>query len=160
VPIIMPEVERHAGTSMVGRPHIARALVDNGAARDVSDAFERFIGSQCPAFVPSSTLSTAQAIAAINQSGGVSVLAHPTRNAAEELLDGLIAEGLRGIEIYSTSHTMHDAQRLRDKARRHKLAMTAGTDFHGPSEGNPAPGVEVDAADLRAFLSLVMQEHR
>lgn len=156
VDISMDDVARQTGGGMIGRPHIARALVDKGAARDVSDAFERFIGSACPAFVPSSTLAPADAIAAINACGGISVLAHPTRNAAEEVLDELVDAGLRGIEVWSPSHTMHDAARLREKARSRNLVMTAGTDFHGPTEANPRPGCEVEAADLAGFLDRVL----
>jgi 3',5'-nucleoside bisphosphate phosphatase len=156
VNIGMDDVERQTKGGMIGRPHIARALVESGAARDISDAFDRYIGSNCPAFFPSSTLTTAKAIHAVNESGGVSVLAHPTRNAAEELLDSLVSEGLQGIEVYSTSHTAHDAERLREKALRYNLVMTAGTDFHGPTEANPQPGCEVEASDLRGFLDKVM----
>jgi predicted metal-dependent phosphoesterase TrpH len=155
VQIQMSDVERHAGSGMIGRPHIARALVEQGAARDISEAFERYIGSHCEAFEPSSRLSPAQAIAAITQSGGVPVLAHPTRNAAEELLDQLVSDGLQGVEVYSTSHTAHDAERLRAKARERGLVMTAGTDFHGPTEANALPGCEVEEADLGAFLDLI-----
>jgi len=157
VRISMDDVVRQTGGGMIGRPHIARALVESGAARDISDAFERHIGSSCAAFVPSSTLTPAEAIAAINACGGVSVLAHPTRNAAEELLDSLVDAGLRGIEVWSTSHLPHDAARLRTKARERNLVMTAGTDFHGPTEANPRPGTSVDAEDLQGFLDLVLR---
>ncbi len=153
VSIAMSDVEQRAGAGMIGRPHIARTLVDGGFARDVSDAFDRYIGTGCVAYVPSSQITPAQAIRAINESGGVSVLAHPTRNAAEELLDDFISHGLAGIEVYSTSHTIHDAERLRSRARKHGLVMTAGTDFHGPTEMNPLPGVELEDQDLSAFLA-------
>jgi 3',5'-nucleoside bisphosphate phosphatase len=156
VNIAMEDVERQTKGGMIGRPHIARALVESRAARDISDAFDRYIGSNCPAFFPSSTLTAAKAIQAINESGGVSVLAHPTRNAAEELLESLLTEGLQGIEAYSTSHTPHDAERLRAKAHRYNLVMTAGTDFHAPTEANPQPGCEVEASDLRGFLDKVL----
>jgi 3',5'-nucleoside bisphosphate phosphatase len=156
VNIALADVERQTKGGMIGRPHIARALVESGAAHDISDAFDRYIGSNCPAFFPSSTLTTRKAIRAINEGGGVSVLAHPTRNAAEELLESLLAQGLQGIEVYSTSHTPHDAERLREKALRYNLVMTAGTDFHGPTEANPQPGCEVEASDLRGFLDKVM----
>jgi predicted metal-dependent phosphoesterase TrpH len=149
----MSDVEHRAGAGMIGRPHIARTLVDGGFARDVSDAFDRYIGTGCIGYVPSSQIKPEQAIRAINESGGVSVLAHPTRNAAEELLDDFIRHGLAGIEVYSTSHTIHDAERLRSRARKHDLVMTAGTDFHGPTEMNPLPGVELEDQDLSAFLT-------
>ncbi len=156
VAISMRDVERQASGNMIGRPHIARALVELGAARDVSDAFDRYIGSHCEAFAPATSTTPAQAIRVINDNAGVSVLAHPTRNAAEELLEDLVKLGLRGIEAYSTSHTPHDAERFRVLARKHNLVMTAGTDFHGPTEQNPLPGCEIDAADLSGFLQLVM----
>jgi hypothetical protein len=157
VPISMTDIARQATGEMIGRPHIARALVDVGAARDVNDAFDRYIGLDRSAYVPAATLSTASAIRAINESGGVSVLAHPTRNAAEELLESLVKVGLRGIEAYSTSHTQHDAERFRALARKHKLVMTGGTDFHGPTETNPYPGVEIDTEDLSGFLALLQK---
>ncbi|MDQ6768211.1 MAG: PHP domain-containing protein [Candidatus Eremiobacteraeota bacterium] len=153
--ISMNDVLRQCTGNMIGRPHIARALVDLGAARDVNDAFDRYLGSGCVAYVPVTTLSPVRAIRAINESGGISVLAHPTRNKAEELVDELAREGLRGIEAYSPSHSAHDAERFRALARRHKLVMTAGTDFHVPTEATPYPGVEVDAGDLVGFLNLL-----
>jgi 3',5'-nucleoside bisphosphate phosphatase len=155
VPISMDDVDRQAQGKMVGRPHIARALIALGVVPDISQAFERYLGTGCSAFEPSTLLKPADAIRAINESGGVPVLAHPTRNAAEELLDDLLKAGLRGIEAYSTSHTAHDVERFRALARKHDLVMTAGTDFHGPTEANPSPGVEVERADLEGFLALV-----
>jgi 3',5'-nucleoside bisphosphate phosphatase len=155
VRISMADVARHCAGEMIGRPHIARALVDVGAARDVGDAFARYIGSGCSAYVPVTTVTPAKAIRAINNSGGVSVLAHPTRNAAEELLGDLVNEGLRGIEAFSTSHTPHDTERFRALARTHKLVMTAGTDFHAPTDANPYPGVDVADEDIAGFLELL-----
>jgi len=155
VEISMADVRRHATGLMVGRPHIARALVDIGAARDVSDAFDRYIGADCKAYLPSSAVTPARAIQAINASGGISVLAHPTRSRAEELLEELVRDGLRGIEAYSPSHTAHDTERFRRLAHVHRLVMTAGTAFHGPTETNPYPGVDVDEADLAGFLALL-----
>jgi predicted metal-dependent phosphoesterase TrpH len=155
IAISMDDVERQASGKMIGRPHIARALVALGAARDVSDAFDRYIGSHCDAFEPSTRMTPERAIRSISAGGGIPVLAHPTRNAAEELLDDLVKLGLRGIEAYSTAHTAHDAQRFRELARESNLVMTAGTDFHGPTPLNPLPGTEVAADDLAGFLRLL-----
>jgi 3',5'-nucleoside bisphosphate phosphatase len=155
VRISMTDVARQCTGEMIGRPHIARALVELGAARDVDDAFDRYIGAGCSAYVPVTTVTPAKAIRAINDSGGVSVLAHPTRNAAEELLADFIKEGLRGIEAFSTSHTTHDSERFRALALKHKLVMTAGTDFHAPTNANPYPGVDVAEEDLAGFLALL-----
>ena len=150
--ITMDDVRRQAGNGMIGRPHIARALVELKAATDISDAFDRYIGVGCVAYLPSSAITPAQAIQAINASGGVSVLAHPTRNKAEELLDDLVRAGLMGIEAYSPSHTEHDTERFRALARKRDLMMSAGTDFHVPTEANPRPGVDVPVEDIAGFL--------
>lgn len=155
VPISMEDVDLQAQGRMIGRPHIARALIALGVVPDISQAFDRYLGSGCTAFEPSTQLKPADAIRAINESGGIPVLAHPTRNAAVELIDDLLKAGLRGIEAYSTSHTVHDAQRFRSLAHERGLVMTAGTDFHGPTEATPLPGVEVDRADLEGFLALL-----
>jgi len=152
VPLTMDDVRGQAGNGMIGRPHIARALVQAGVARDISDAFDRYIGVGCVGYLPSSELKPAQAIRAINASGGVSVLAHPTRNQVEELLDELVRDGLMGIEAYSPSHTPHDTERFRTRARELGLVITAGTDFHVPTEANPKPGVDVLADELAGFF--------
>lgn len=155
VRISMTDVARQCAGDMIGRPHIARALVEMGAARSVDDAFERYLGLGCIAYVPVTTVTPAKAIRAINESGGVSVLAHPTRNAAEALLGDFVREGLLGIEAFSTSHTPHDSERFRALARTHKLVLTAGTDFHAPTDANPYPGVDVPDEDLAGFLELL-----
>jgi predicted metal-dependent phosphoesterase TrpH len=152
ISITMDDIRRQSGNGMIGRPHIARALVELRAARDVADAFDRYIGVGCVAYLPSSAITPVQAIRAINESGGVSVLAHPTRNQAEELLEDLVRAGLMGIEAYSPSHTPHDAERFRTRARELGLVITAGTDFHVPTEANPQPGVDISADELAGFL--------
>ena len=153
--ISMDDVRRQAGSGMIGRPHIARALVESGAARDIADAFDRHIGVGCVGYLPSSTITPGQAIRAVNESGGVSVLAHPTRNKVEELLADFVRDGLMGIEAYSPSHTAHDTERFRTLAQQLGLVMSAGTDFHVATEANPKPGVDVPAEDLAGFLELI-----
>lgn len=155
VSIAMADVERHAKGVMIGRPHIARALVELGQSSDVENAFDLYLGSSGSAYVALTTLTSAQAIGAIRESGGVAILAHPTRNNAEALISDLRKEGLQGIEAFSPSHTPHDAQRFRALARRLGLVMTAGSDFHMATESNPRPGVEVEEEDLSGFLALI-----
>ena len=154
-PIAMEEVRRYAGGAIIGRLHISHALVASGYARDTDDAFARFIGSSGSAYVPLTTASPRQAIAAITQCGGVAVLAHPTRNGADGLLEELRRAGLRGIEAYSPSHTPHDVERFRALAKSYDLVITAGTDFHQPTPAHPQPGVEIDATDFAPFLRLL-----
>ncbi len=155
--VSMEDVLRHARTGSIGRPHIVRALIERGYARDVDDAFARYLGSSAVAYVPSSAVSPAHAIAAIQRGGGVAVLAHPARNNVGEFLPELLASGLDGIEVYSPAHSHHDEARFRALARRHGLVITAGSDFHGPTEARPRPGVDIDDEEFASFLELLQR---
>jgi predicted metal-dependent phosphoesterase TrpH len=135
-----------AGAS-VGRPHVARALVEAGWVGSTREAFARFIGRHGPAYVPRSKLTPEEAVECIARHGGVPVLAHPgwlglrrSQYAREpgrasgpvvERLPDLIAHGLAGIEIYYPDHTPEMIQEYRRLAERHGLVVTGGTDYHG-----------------------------
>jgi predicted metal-dependent phosphoesterase TrpH len=117
----------------VGRPHIAQALVARGLARDVQDAFDRYV---VPCNVPKLYFPLTEALAEIRRIGGVSVLAHPTTitgNRAElkGLLAGLAAGGLDGIEVFNNVCFDDDMIFLESLARSHGLLMAGGSDFHG-----------------------------
>ncbi|MBI1850996.1 MAG: PHP domain-containing protein [Planctomycetes bacterium] len=120
------------GMGAVGRPHLARALVRLGHARDVSDAFARLIGTRCPAYVRKYRLSMKRALRLVRESNGVSVIAHPGKRGA---LDPLFAElkdlGLHGIEAYHSSHDRASIERYVAIAKRMRLIVTGGSDFHG-----------------------------
>ena len=143
---------------VVGRPHIARALVEAGYARDVSDAFTRFIGEGCPAYLPSGRLSVAEAIALVREAGGEVALAHPLLPATPLDLDRLLPElrdaGLTGIEVYHSEHDVAATERLRRLADSQGLWWTGGSDFHGPSKPNAQLGavpVPLDVLDQGPF---------
>jgi 3',5'-nucleoside bisphosphate phosphatase len=122
----------------VGRPHIARALVAAGYARDVSDAFARFIGEGRPAYLPSGRLSAAEAISLVRDAGGEVALAHPLLPAKPLDLARLLPElrdaGLTGIEVYHSEHDAATTERLRRLADSQGLWWTGGSDFHGPAK--------------------------
>ena len=130
----MADVERAAGGGVIGRPHIARALVEKGYAESVSDAFERFVGRQAPFYVPLEKISAANAAAVILQAGGRPVLAHPGL-LKPGIFDALAARmtdaGFWGIEAYHPSHTDGQCRIYESEARRLGLYVTAGSDFHG-----------------------------
>lgn len=122
-----------AGAS-IGRPHVARALVEAGWVGSPREAFARFIGRHGPAYVPRSTLTPEEAVACVAQHGGVPVLAHPGWAASGPVINrlpDLIAHGLAGIEVYYPDHTPEMVQEYRRFAERHGLVVTGGTDYHG-----------------------------
>jgi predicted metal-dependent phosphoesterase TrpH len=128
----------------VARPHIARALVEAGHARDVQDAFDRLIGEGSPAYLPSGRLSAAEAIALIHDAGGMVGLAHPVIPGRaldlDALLPGLRAVGLTGLEVYHSEHDAATSARLRHLADEMGLWWSGGSDFHGPTKAHVALG--------------------
>lgn len=91
-----------------------------------------------PAYVPIQYPTLPEAAALIHSAGGIAVLAHPGQNLKEEdtLLSGIIAEGIDGIEVFSSYHSRPAAEYYLDIARRHKLLVTCGSDYHGKNKPN------------------------
>ena len=97
------------GKGTLGRPHLAKALVRAGHVSSEQDAFERFIGNSCPAYVPNSLVNPEQAIALIARAGGVAVWAHPPTHQIDAYLAALVACGLRGDRGVSPHHALREA---------------------------------------------------
>ncbi|MDR7545623.1 MAG: PHP domain-containing protein [Armatimonadota bacterium] len=130
-PITLERVQVLADGGAIGRPHVARALVEAGHVRTVAEAFERFIGRGGPAYVERLKVTPVQAVQIVRAAGGLAVLAHPGWGQHDALIPDLLAAGLDGIEVYYPDHTPDQVERYRDLARRYGLLMTGGTDFHG-----------------------------
>lgn len=128
------QVRALAGDAMIGRPHVARALVMAGAVQTEQEAFDLYLAEGKPAFVPHEGLTPAQAVQLIHEAGGLAVLAHPGLYAGDlsALLDELIPAGLDGIEVFYPLHTSEQTAHFAEVARRHRLLLTGGSDFHGP----------------------------
>lgn len=120
-----------AEDAAVGRAHIARALVDAGHARDMSDAFERYVGDGAPYFAAKLLVTPEQALEWIAEAGGVSVLAHPGLSGVDDLIPALVDAGLAGIEACHASHDPATAEHYRSLATRLGLIVTGGSDYHG-----------------------------
>ena len=138
------EVRALAGTDSVGRPHIARLLMDKKYVTSAKDAFDRYLADGRPAYVARDLPQPADAIAWIRDAGGVAVLAHPTwakvsGEGLNTLLTTLKAEGLGGIEVHYSSHTKRQTAEYLDLAKRLNLLVTGGSDFHGITK----PDIEV-----------------
>ena len=134
---IEPVIARRAGGS-VGRPQIADALVAAGHARDREDAFDRFIGSDRPAFVPRRGPAPADVIQIVRRAGGLVSLAHPALTKKDELIPHLASEGLAALEARHSDHDAADERHYRTLAAQHGLAVTGGSDFHGDLRNSAA----------------------
>jgi 3',5'-nucleoside bisphosphate phosphatase len=118
-----------------GRPHIADCLIKKHIIRNRKEAFQKYLGYEKPAYVPSMGPSIEETIKVIKDAGGYPVLAHP--GAVKNLIN--IAEfkemGLDGIEAFYPSHSGGTIRYFIEEAKKSFLFITAGTDFHGPGSG-------------------------
>jgi 3',5'-nucleoside bisphosphate phosphatase len=123
-----------ANGSAIGRPHIAEAMVKQGLAGSTDDAFRKYIGDRCPAYIPKSIVRPEEAISLIHRAGGLAVMAHPYINDMHKHIPALVKQGLDGLEVYHYSHNRQQVQELKRLTARHNLVKTGGSDFHGRQE--------------------------
>ena len=141
MPISFDEVLARAGDAAIGRPHLARVLIEGGWARDSRDAFDRYLGAGRPAYVPKHRLSLGDAIALVHAGGGLAVLAHPGAEGRREMIQRFVALGLDGLEVRHPGHTAEDTKRLGALAEFFGLVPSGGSDWHGAHEGPRVLGV-------------------
>ncbi len=158
VPVTWEQVTGIAGSGVIGRPHIARAMIDAGVVSSVDEAFTpEWIGPGGRAFVRRYALDPVDAIALVHAAGGVSVLAHPlaaTRGwlMPEEFISELARAGLDGIEVAHPDHDAAQRDQLLTVARRLDLVVTGGSDDHGELTGDRIGSETTGPEDLDALL--------
>jgi predicted metal-dependent phosphoesterase TrpH len=123
-----------------GRLHVARALVQQGYARDYDHAFERFLKRGRPGFVPKARMSAREAVGLIHAAGGVAVLAHPGLYRNDNLIPRLKEAGMDGLECWHTKHSATDSEAYAQRAAELDLVATGGSDCHGMAKGRPLIG--------------------
>ena len=121
---------------LVGRPHFAEIMIENGMARDMNDAFERLLNKNKPYFIPRQFLPIERSIEIIREAGGTAVLAHPFQyrldeEALRELIEHCMASGLEGIECRYSGYDARMCAYLESLAAEYGLVRTGGSDFHG-----------------------------
>ena len=127
---------REIAQGSVGRPHVAKALLEAGYVKTIGEAFDTYIGKGCYAYVPRYRLTPVDAVHLIVSANGLPVIAHPVelpglaelRNWLPELCEA----GMAGLETYYGPYTTEEEQALRALADEFHLIPTGGTDFHGP----------------------------
>jgi len=135
VQITLDDVLLQAGGGAIGRPHVARALVADGWATDVRDAFDRYLGAGRPAYVAKDQLRMREAIAMVHAAGGLAILAHPGAGGTRERIEMLAALGLDGVEVKHPSHSPQDVARMRAAVDQLGLIPSGGSDWHGAADG-------------------------
>ena len=145
-------VERSGSAATVGRPHLADALIARGVVTTRDEAFARFLHNDSPFYVGHFAPSPEEAIAAIKNAGGVSVLAHGlagSRGAIYTLdeIATLVARGLDGVEVDHRDHDRDSRAKLRELAQSFELLTTGSSDYHGRGVGQRL-AMEVTAPEV------------
>lgn len=141
VAVTFDEVLARAGDAAIGRPHLARVLIEGGWARDSRDAFDRYLGAGRPAYVPKHRLSVADAVALVHAGGGLAVLAHPGGDGRREIIERFVDVGLDGLEVRHPGHNSEDINRLAALTAFFGLVPSGGSDWHGAADGPRVLGV-------------------
>jgi 3',5'-nucleoside bisphosphate phosphatase len=140
-PISWERVMEIAGEASVGRPHVARALVEAGHVATIPEAFDLYIGRNGPAYVEREKMTPQEAVETLRRFGAPAVLAHPSyTRSLESVLPELIAGGLAGMEVYYRDYSPETVQSLADTAARFGVMPLGGSDYHAldnPGEREP-----------------------
>lgn len=144
IDITLEDVKGVALGDIMGRPHIARVLVNRGFVSSIDEAFNRYLCREGLAYFKRVELKPGDGISAIRNAGGLPVLAHPVflgKSYGE--LDTLLAElkefGLAGIEALYSENSKEDTGIFLRLAIKYELLVTGGSDFHGSFK----PGIEL-----------------
>ncbi len=162
-PISFERVKEIAGDAAIGRPHVAQALLEAGHVATVTEAFDKYIGRNGPAYVERFRLTPEDAVALILRAGGVPVLAHPRE--VTDWIFPLVKAGLLGLEVHYGLYDDATRAALARLAKQYGLIATGGSDFHGLNKmghmsglgGNAVPPEVVD--QLRKKADAVKQEN-
>ena len=150
-------VQEIAGDGAIGRPHIARAMLEKGYITTFEEAFDKYIGHGGPAYVEREKMTPEEAVALIVRSKGLPVLAHPfTVKDPEAMVRQLKPAGLVGIEAYYKDNTAAETKATLNLAKKYGLIATGGTDYHGIGDSKEVMlgGVEVPMAAAQRLIAM------
>ena len=121
-------------SGIIGRMHIARALVANNYCTSIKEAFDKYLHDRSPAYEQKVTLPAEKTIEMIHSAGGISVLAHPHKLDNISIVLGLIELGIKGLEVHCPKSSNYAISLFEQLAQEHNLLVTGGSDFHGENE--------------------------
>ena len=145
MPVDWQRVLELAKGESICRPHIAQAMLEKGYISDEKEAFDKYIGRNCPAYVGREKVGPVEAVRIIKKAGGIPVLAHPADIAdVDNLIVELKLAGLQGIEAYYGQYDNRTVSRIVGLAKRHDLLTTGGSDYHHFCDSREVPLGRVD----------------
>lgn len=152
LPVSYEEMHRRFG-AVIGRPHFAEVLVELGLARDIRDAFDRYVEKGQKYYLPRNFLSIERSIEIIREAGGVPVLAHPFQYKLDdaglrELIGHCMESGLQGMECRYSGYSVEQSKYLGRLAEEYGLIKTGGSDFHGDNKKHISIGAGTGGLDV------------
>lgn len=125
-----------SGYESIGRPHIARAMLKKGYVKSFQEAFDKYIGENCPAYVPKNFFGLKETVKIIKFARGIAVLAHPYFGGPKKLsgFRSLKEIGVDGIEVFHPEHPKDYRRKLFNVANELGFLITGGSDFHNENE--------------------------
>lgn len=156
MPLDIDEIVKFAGHSCVGRLHLARLMTKKGFVVHPQEAFNKYIGDTCPAYVSKFRHKPQEVIALIRKAAGVAVLAHPYSLSHQEMIPELVERGLMGLEAMYPEHSPEQVAHYKRLARKYDLVITGGSDFHGEAK----PEVRIGGTRIPYTLIEALKEAR
>lgn len=165
IDVDMEDIIALAQGSVVGRPHIARYLCNEGYVETMKEAFEKYLGKNKLAYVPREAVSPQEACQVLSDVGACAVLAHPghldySQGEFGELVELLIPHGLTAIEVYHSSHSQKEERKFYEIAKKYKLCVSGGSDFHGTSKPNISIGSGKGGLRVPPFVLEELKKYR
>nr|WP_297769666.1 PHP domain-containing protein [uncultured Butyrivibrio sp.] len=125
--------------TVITRAHFAKYMLEKGYVSSKQEVFDRFIGDDCPYYVPRENITPEMAIEAIVKNGGVPILAHPvlyhmSDAKLEALVVRLMEVGLAGLEAIYSTYEAYEERQMKELSERHGLLISGGSDFHGDNK--------------------------
>ena len=152
LPVSDEEMHRRFG-AVIGRPHFAEVLVELGLAKDIRDAFDRYVEKGQKYYLPRNFLSIERSVEIIREAGGIPVLAHPFQYKLDdaglrELIEHCMESGLKGIECRYSGYSTEQSKYLGRLAEEYGLIKTGGSDFHGENKKHISIGTGTGALEV------------
>lgn len=136
----------------IGRLHFARSLVNDGIVRNITEAFQKYLGFGKPAYEPKFKLSPEDAIKMILDVSGIPVIAHPYYGSfdSRKLIERLSKAGMLGVEVWHSKQPASASVKFLDLAKEFNLLATGGSDFHGTT-ADDTPAQKIPYSVLEAL---------
>lgn len=138
-PCMMTRLKALVGSGVVGRPHLAQVLIERHYVTSINQAFDKYLKPGRTGYVAAQWPELTEVVAQINAAGGQAVLAHPgkyklTSRKLNLLLTDFKNDGGTGLEVVTQKFVTSEAIGMADRAKRHALMASVGSDYHGPAQ--------------------------